>query len=155
MKEIQLTNRMIALVDDEDFERVNTLKWYAHKGRYTYYGRSTTKPYILMHRFILNTQLDIDHEDRNGLNNIKSNLRATNKWGNNRNTSKRKANTSGYRGVFLKKDKERPNPWCAKIRIDGILVNVGHFKTAEDAAKAFDQAAKKHYGEFCGELNFE
>lgn len=88
MKEIRLTRGLVALVDDEDFERVNAFKWHAH-----YSGRTGKKVYaertvyykgggrdtIRMHRFILGLpprgrELVVDHRDGDGLNNQKSNL---------------------------------------------------------------------------------
>src|SRR5882724_7878623 len=77
MKEIQLTQGKIALVDDEDFERVNQFKWFLltsnlHDKLYAY-----SRVPGLMHRFIMSapTGFDVDHIDNDGLNDQKSNLR--------------------------------------------------------------------------------
>src|SRR4051812_27035801 len=82
-------NHMYALVDNEDFNRVNKYNWFAHKSRYTFYVMRNT-PIIYpnggegwtcqsLHRFILNLPPgrfpEVDHIDWNGLNNQKSNLR--------------------------------------------------------------------------------
>lgn len=162
MKEIQLTKGKIALVDDEDYEKINSLKWYANGnskyGRY-YAARRINNKNILMHRFIMNcndVEILIDHADGNTLNNCKSNLRIATRSQNNQNLyRKNPKNKSGFRGVHLKLDKKRPNPWRAQIRINGKLRTIGHFKTAEEAAKAFDKSAKQLFGQFCGKLNFE
>lgn len=165
MKEIKLTQGYSAIVDDEDFERVNAIKWYAGKCGNKIYGKSDlgTKPNrirLYMHRFILNVtdnKVKIDHIDGNTLNNQKHNIRYSSQSENIRHRSgMRKGNTSGFRGVS--KD-SRPgqsnNPWIAKISINSKTKYIGSFKTAEEAAKAFDKAAKETYGEFCGKLNYE
>jgi hypothetical protein len=98
MKEIPLTQGYVALVDDEDYGRVSLYKWYAHKDPSSdpnrpliYAQRSSRRPdgkrfTLLMHRFILgDSGPDIDHWDRNGLNNQRGNLRACNQSQNNAN----------------------------------------------------------------------
>jgi hypothetical protein len=84
MKEIQLTQGQVALVDDEDYEYLSQWKWYArwNKSTQSYYAVRTvgTKPNqvtVRMHRFIMNTLIgmDCDHKDHDTLNNQKHNLR--------------------------------------------------------------------------------
>ena len=41
------------------------------------------------------------------------------------------------------------------MKKDGEVINLGYFKCPEEAARAFDKAAKALYGEYCGKLNFE
>lgn len=84
MREINLTQGYVALVDDEDYEKLNAYKWHVKKFKNVIYARRITidKKHILMHREILgvydNNEL-IDHKDRNGLNNQKGNLRKCNR----------------------------------------------------------------------------
>jgi len=112
MKEIPLTRGMVALVDDEDFSRVNIFRWHIVEGKASFYaGRKITlnpKPrgskvkgvkrkrkYIMMHSVIMGTGEDelVHHNDSNGLNNQKSNLKRTDYYGNNRYAAeKRKEN---------------------------------------------------------------
>jgi hypothetical protein len=71
---------LFALVDDQDFEGLNSRAWYALrvKGSQTIYARTVIDgKTVYMHRLILPVQdgLEIDHEDRNGLNNQRGNLR--------------------------------------------------------------------------------
>ncbi len=152
MKEIKLTQGKVALVDDEDFERINQFKWYAHKIREMWYAtRSSTRFY--MHRVIMNAPsgMLVDHKDRDGLNNQKYNLRVTTNAKNLWNQGKHKDNTSGYKGVsFDKKSKK----WLVQIRVnDGNARHLGYFDTVEEGAHAYDRAAKELHGEFAY-LNF-
>jgi hypothetical protein len=152
MKEIQLTRSMVALVDDDDFDRISKHEWYARIDRYTYYAVRETrsnghKHTILMHREILNTPFGLltDHRDRNGLNNQKSNIRICTIAENNKNVNIRKDSSCGIKGVTFKK---REKKWSAQIGIGGKIKWLGYFNTPEDAALAYDNANIRLYGEF-------
>lgn len=169
MKEILLSKGFVTLVDDEDFERINALSWYAHKGKHTYYARTdiyiafkngkTKSKKIYLHRLILNiteSSSKIDHKDGNGLNNCKENLRLVSGSQNNtNNNNKRTDNSSGFRGVSYIKNPKQKNKWSAYGRNNGRRVHIGTYPTSEEAAQAFDTFAKIHYGDHCGKLNFE
>lgn len=150
MPQIQLTQGKFALVDDEDFEFLNQWKWYAIKARTTFYavrnvGRSPFQKRVWMHRAIMNTpaEMDTDHRDNNGLNNQRENLRVCTNTQNQANKNKQTNNTSGYKGVFWNNEK-----WQARISIEGKKIHLGHFTNVEDAARAYDNAAKNIYGEY-------
>lgn len=157
MKEIQLTQGKVAMVDDEDFQRVNLFKWNATKYSGGWYarrgmvvnGKNTT---ILMHRFIMNTPKDMqtDHIDWNGLNCQKHNMRICTKQDNLKNRKTR--GKSMFHGVsfFVRGDKKYIK---AAIKIDGKYKYLGLFKTETDAAKAYDKEAKEYFKEFA-HLNF-
>lgn len=149
MKKIKLTQNKYALIDDEDFDRVNQYKWHAvrSKNKITFYARRENQ---FLHQFILGST-GIDHKNGNGLDNQKSNLRKATKSQNQCNRGKNKNNTTGYKGV--KFDKPR-NKFRARICINNKTIFLGRFDTSEQAAKAYNEAAKIHHGEFAV-LNFQ
>lgn len=86
---------------------------------------------------------EVDHKDRNPLNNRIGNLRAATRSENAKNKTKKKNVTSKYTGVHL-----RGKHWIASIRINTRATFLGNFKTEEEAAIAYNEAAKIHHGEF-------
>jgi hypothetical protein len=167
LKEIPLTKGLVALIDDEDFEKVSVFRWQAVSNKKVYYAyHSIAKKLpngkkgstaIKMHRLVMGVtdpKIQVDHINGNTLDNRKENLRLCSNIENSRNRKGYCTNTSGFRGVG--RDKRRnSNPWFATIVKDEKQKWLGYFNTPEEAAKAFDKAAKEIYGEFCGKLNFE
>jgi len=154
MKEINLTQGQVALVDDEDYEELNKYKWFAHDNYgWTFYARRTGrkadgKRYLIqMHRVILNAPKDmfVDHIDSNGLNNQRSNLRLCTNQQNNRHARPYSNGSSKFKGVCWHK---RIKEWQANIRIDGKLKHIGYFKNEKDAALAYNVKALEYFGEF-------
>ena len=93
MKEIKLTQNQIALVDDEDFDRINQYKWcayYSPNTRSFYSMRGYNNRNFYMHRFIINAQNgeNVDHKNHNTLDNRKENLRLCNNTTNQQNKRK-------------------------------------------------------------------
>lgn len=160
MKQIPLTQGKIALVDNADFEHLNQWKYYAVRSRGKWYAaRSPSRKLgkrknIFMHNDIMQTPPDkeVDHIDRDGLNNQRYNLRLAVHLQNSGNRGKQSDNTSGYKGAYFHKLRHS-RPWGANIGVDGTLIHLGYFYTVEEAARAYDQAAKKYFGEFAN-LNF-
>jgi hypothetical protein len=160
MKLIPLTRGKFAQVDDEDFERLNKLKWNADKAGDTWYAtRLEQKNYkrtkFKMHRFILgitDSKILVDHKDRNGLNNQKSNLRIATRSQNNANRKSGKNAKSKYLGVTIKKYKNSTY-YHATMTFNQKRIHIGSYKTEEEAARAYDKVAKINHGEFAN-LNF-
>jgi hypothetical protein len=137
-----------AMVDDEDFDRLNQWEWFAMKGVYTLYARRKSSPRVLMHCMLLDAPpgMERDHRDGNGLNNQKSNLRKCTRSQNQCNARKhRNGRTSVFAGVSFDKGSSL---YRARITIEKEVIYVGRFKTQEEAARARDLAAKRHHGKF-------
>ncbi len=167
MKEIPLTKGYVALVDDEDYERVNQYKWYVQRDGYNYYAvrnitirsrketRETGLPrqtLIYMHRFILDApnDKDVDHRDHNGLDNRKkSNLRFCTKNQNMGNLLS-ESGVSKYKGVTWHNENKK---WVARIGYEGKRIHLGCFSDEIEAAKTYDARARELFGEFAY-LNF-
>jgi hypothetical protein len=144
-KEIILPSGHVCLVDDEDFGELSKHKWHIdNKG---YARREAGKKHIFMHKEILRTRDGLwrDHINGNRLDNRKCNLRFVTAQQNAQNRSKGKSGSSQYKGVIREQNKY----WRAKIK----QIWLGYFKTEEDAAQAYDEAAKEKYGEYA-RLNF-
>jgi hypothetical protein len=149
MKKIPLTQGKFAVVDDEDFDRLSRFKWHFDGTRYARRSEKTTRTNIAMHNEILDVPkgFQIDHKDRDGLNNVKSNLRICTESENKCNRSF-KIGVSGYRGVW-----KNGNKWEAYLKIGDRRIYGGVFSSKEDAAKARDDIARKYHKEFA-DLNF-
>jgi hypothetical protein len=153
-KEIKLTQGKVTIVDAEDYDFLSQWKWYCDGGGYARRNSPRgdgKRVAILMHRFILDAPkgVEIDHRNRDTLDNRKSNLRLCNREENCRNKKKHSNNRSGYKGVSRHND----GRWQAEISVSGQKKYLGRFDTKEEAAKIYDKEALKHFGEFAY-LNF-
>ena len=158
-RRIALTQGRFAIVDPADYESLSRHKWRLckTKGKNVLYaertGRKSDGTYsrILMHRELVQPPegFVIDHVNGSGLDNRRVNLRfatvAQNAW-----NAGRRSGRSGYKGVWLAKDK---GLWRASIVCCGQRKHLGYFRDKRDAARAYDRAAKEYHGEFAV-LNF-
>jgi hypothetical protein len=92
----------------------------------------------------------VDHHDGDGLNNQQNNLRAATQSQNNQNARKQVNKTSRFKGVSWYKKYQK---WNARIQISRHLRHLGYFMFEGDAAQAYDNAARRIFGEFAL-LNF-
>lgn len=153
MAEIKLSQNCIALVDDEDYERIASHGWYAARvGGQLRAQRRAGKSVALMHREVMNAQPGtyVDHVRHfalgpNVVDNRKSNLRFVTMTQNLGNGRKNAVKESPFKGVSRT---PRGGKWRARIRQHRRAVYLGAFTEEAHAAMAYDLKAVELYGEF-------
>lgn len=142
MKTIKVSNKH-ALIDDEDFPLISAHTWWLTKGGYAYtqVGGRKNNTTILMHRLILSCKSgqEVNHKDFNPLNNQRSNLQLCTRSQNNM----YKRPVARFKGARWTK-----NAWQSEIKKDRRYYYLGRFKTELEAALAYNEAAKRLFGEF-------
>ena len=162
MKQIVLTRGQVALVDDDDFDYLSQWKWNAHRrdDRCTYYavrssyegvGRKTVRMHnVVFQRHNATQYEELDHIDRNGLNNMKSNLRACTR---SENLFNRRNFGVLPKGIRLQKstytDKDNRTriytKYQARININGKSIFLGNYSNLDEAINVYTEASKKYY----------
>jgi hypothetical protein len=148
------------ILDQQDYCRYREFKWFIKGNGSKVYalrsfkiGPKKTKM-AAMHREIMNAPKGkiVDHKNGDSLDNRRVNLRFATQSQNLANAIRDKSKaTSRFTGVYLNKAREKK--WHVGIRYQGKKVFLGRFDNEIDAAKAYDEAAKKYHGEFA-RLNF-
>ena len=149
MREIQLTQGQVALVDDEDFEWLNQWKWfaYASKTRKVFYAarqlpRVNGKQFTFyMHHEIIGRPpkgFEVDHRNGRGTDNQRHNLRHVTRRQNCQNR-KNVISSSKYPGVSWY---ERGKKWQVHIVINGTNKYLGRFVDEEKAFEVYCQAVE-------------
>lgn len=151
---IPLTHGFYAIVDEADYEWLNQWKWfvsaqgYAARNQYIGYKNGVQNQKIhLMHRVIMKTSsgLQVDHINGDRLDNRKCNLRNSSHGQNQQNRGSNKNTSSKYKGVHWSKCARK---WIVEIMSEREKKYIGCFCNEEDAALAYNEAAKKYHGEF-------
>ena len=156
MKIIPLTQGWLAIVDDEDYERLSQHKWQASKSRRQWTAASCrwvpeikTPRNFIMSREVLHAPKDVQvdhiHKDDGVIDNRKENLRFATNQQNTQNMRPRLTSKRNFKGVFRP---GRNKQWQASIRVGKKNVYLGLFKDEIDAACAYDAAARIAHGEF-------
>lgn len=154
---IRLSGGKTSYINPEDADIIGQFTWMYQKSVNTGYGvRRVRRPgakvhAVFIHRVVMSRMLgryldeeeEVDHIDRNGLNNLRSNLRLATRTQNIFNRATPSNNTSGYKGVVLRRGR-----WVVRITAYGVTTHVGSFATKEEAVAAYSDAAIKIHKEF-------
>ena len=152
---MQGKNGGFALVDTQDFCRVNSYCWTLNDGGYPirYVGRTP----IYMHHEIIEVPkgFDVDHRNRCNFDCTRDNIRVATTSQNLFNSTKRvstvgRLSSSDFKGVMWD---SKNNRWEVRITANRKRIFVGRFDSEIEAAKAYDSAARKYHGTFA-RLNF-
>jgi hypothetical protein len=154
MKEIKLHNKyegQVVLVDDDIFDELNIRSWQLNNSGYpSRTERVNGRAYILfMHHVIMPKieGLQIDHINRNKLDNRRENLRYVTNEQQLANKGSHKDSLSKYKGVYYN-HKNKYSKWMASISIDGKSVCLGSYDSEVVAAKAYNIASKNIHGDY-------
>lgn len=147
---IRLTRGKVAVIDDDDFTKVNQHKWHCNNHGYAMSWFRTSdgkRSLVSMHRFILSTPKGLltDHINLDKLDNRKENLRVCTATQNECNKDLSKRNKSGYKGVSFD---SRTGKWRVAIKANGKFLRLGRHKNILDAAREYNENAIKFFGEF-------
>ncbi|MGD0551094.1 MAG: AP2 domain-containing protein [Sedimentisphaerales bacterium] len=157
-RKIFLGEGEFTILDVQDYYRYCAFKWIMGGQGSTVYAVRSTKigakiTTRRLHREIMNAPkgLLVDHENGDTLDNRRANLRLATHFQNTCNRRKTKSKTaSRFVGLCWEKTSSR---WVTHIQVHGKKIYLGRFKSEIDAAKAYDEAAKKYHGAFA-HLNF-
>lgn len=153
MKKIPLTRGCVALVDDDDYERLRAVKWRVLIRRRAVYavrsGPRPAKATIYMHREILPGG-EVDHvwhdPSLRTVDNRRSNLRLVVHASNQAHQRKTLAPRSSiFKGVCWRPERKR---WRASICKAGRQKHLGYFRIEAHAALVYDLAAVRLFGEY-------
>ena len=158
MKELPLISKhhggVVALVDDDDYEKVRVLRWYLGREanptnwQAVTFTRKPKRTVTALHRMVMNATPGtyIDHIDNNGLNCQKSNLRFCTQSQNVARSRRFKKFSSKFRGVYWYTS---GRGWRASVKKDGKKHFAPRIYESEvEAAKAYNILAKHYHGQF-------
>lgn len=136
----------IAIVDAADLDLVQGYSWRLlrpnPKNQTKYAGTDQQGRRVLMHRLILDAPegMEVDHINRDGLDNRRSNLRLVTTLQNAQNRPSQLNGNSRYRGVYHRRDR---HTWCAQVRLNGRIAYRENFQDEESAALAAAAARQR------------
>ena len=133
------------LIDAEDLEAVGCDVWYLNAAGKNRMIRVIRVDSVSLHRFIMRAPpgMSVDHRFHNTLDNRKTRMRLCTVGENNVNTRGSGRGTSKFKGVSWAK---HVGKWYAQAGVRGNRTNLGYYEEEADAARAYNEYAKTHYG---------
>lgn len=153
---VELTKNKFVIVDTKIwFDKLIYYKWSILKTSKNGYAQAFYEKVdgknkmILMHRMVMDLlehkdKIEVDHINRDGLDNRLSNLRLVTRKENSWNIGKISSNNSGYIGVSWNTNAKK---WRSSIEIKGKSIHLGYFSDIIEAAKAYDRETIRLHGE--------
>lgn len=150
MPTIPLTKGAEAIVDACDLELLMRFSWQLNDMGYAVCNAGVGRQHVTierMHRIIMQAPdgVEVDHINGNTLDNRRENLRLATHQQNSWNQKKRTGSRSAFKGVCWHGQNSK---WRARIKVSGKEIALGCYASEVEAAKAYNAAAIKHFGEF-------
>lgn len=153
---VPLPGGRFAVISAVDVPSVGRFNWHVLKANGRLYAgrhhRDNTgkKVYLLLHRFVadlagLDLTCEVDHEDGNGLDCRRANLRSATRAQQTQNTRTRSDNTSGVKGVYFARNVSK---WTGEVIVEGKKTRVGYFATKKEAAEVVRATRERLHGAF-------
>jgi hypothetical protein len=158
---LPLNDGLYAIVDANLYDYLMQWHWraYRSKDKKQFYvvtdmrvsGPERKYTTVRLHQVVFGKKMPrLDHENRNALDNRRSNIRFCDASESTRNRSKHRNNTSGYTGTWKQ---AHSVGYQARIMVNRKRIELGTYPTAKEAAIIRDLAAIEYHGEFAV-LNF-
>ena len=151
----QLGVGLFAIVDAEYEELVSAHRWHICQGyaitNIPHPSRKSRQQTLAMHRLLMQRPVgvQVDHINGDRLDNRMSNLRLATHAQNTQNARIRSDNTSGFKGVRIRKHNGR---WQTSIKCNGAYYYLGTYDTPEEASVVYQAASLIHHGEYARKI---
>ena len=129
------------IIDTDQLDKVLLYNWYVDncKGYVRTASRKLNR--ITLHRYLLGVNQSVDHINRKPNDNRLCNLRVCTLAENNLNKGVRKDSSTGVKGVEYQAGKNKP--YRARIQYKGERLDLGYFKTLDEARQTYEAKAKE------------